>query len=432
MTSPRPKRYLRQGATRGHRTDAPAEAAGQAQSNGADPAPQPEPQSGPILREAPWNGKLARARAHVAVVVVYHRGDHHVVWPHERNRVLLHRRPATMYEVDLGLHRTVITADLPSRDYAGSFHASITVQWRVFDPSAVVRHQVLDIEEALSATLLHRARGIARDFSIDQMTAAEDEINDRLGGVAIDVTAPTGIEQAMLSATDLGCLGAEYGLWTRAITHLTLDQAATEHNTKMMRLKWAIEEEEAEHKLRIIKNRNEHEITAERVAVYREIVAAGDFERFALRLASHPDEISAITAIIREDQLTSRRDTIDFISRMVESGVVERWEVSDQVREALEWLTDATARVVTDKSHRNDETGQIVHERRRGRGKPREEGSAPRPSHEVIAGTAETVPHEEGTTSESPPEVTVTEPDPASLETPPRSDGTAAFPPPDE
>ena len=403
MTSPRPKGYLRQGATRGHRTDALAEAAGQAQPKGADLAQQPEPQTGPILREAPWDGKLARARAHVAVVVVYHRGDHHVVWPHERNRVQLHRRPTTMYEVDLGLRRTVLTADLPSRGYAGSFHASITVQWRVFDPSAVVRHQVLDIEEALSATLLHRARGIARDFSIDQVTAAEDEINDQLGGVAIEVTAPTGIEQARREATDRGYLGAEYGLWTRAITHLTLDEAATEHNTKMMKLKWAIEEEEAEHKLRVVKNRNEHEITAERVAVYRQIVAAGDVERFALRLASNPDEISAITAIIREDQLTSRRDTIDFISRMVDSGVVERWEVSDQVREALEWLTDATARVVTDKGHRNSETGQIVHQRRHGRGKPLEEGSAPRPPHEVVTVTAETVPHEEGSTSDPPP-----------------------------
>lgn len=432
MTSPRPKRYLRQRATRGHRTDAPAEAAGQAQSNGADAAPQPESQTGPIIREAPWDGKLARARAHVAVVVVYRRGDHQVVWPQERNRVLLHRRPTTMYEVDLGLHRTVITADLPSRDYTGSFHASITVQWRVFDPSAVVRHQVLDIEEALSATLLHQARGIARDFSIDQVAAAEDEINDQLGGVAIDVTAPTGIEQAMLSATDRGCLGAEYGLWTRAITHLTLDEAATEHNTKMMKLKWAIEEEEAEHKLRVVKNRNEHEITVERVAVYRKIVAAGDVEQFALRLASHPDEISAITAIIREDQLTSRRDTIDFISRMVDSGVVERWEVSDQVREALAWLTDATARVVTHKDHRNSETGQIVHQRRRGRGKHPEEGSAPRPPHEVITVTAETVPHEEGATSESPAEVIVTEPDPASPEALPQSEGTAALPPPDE
>ena len=128
-----------------------------------------------------------------------------------------------------------------------------------------MRHRVLDIEETLSATLLRQARSIARDFSIGQVAAAEDEINNRLGGVAIDVTAPASIEQAMHEATDRGCLGAEYGLWTRAITHLTLDQAATDHNTKMMKLTWAIEEEKAEQELRKIKNKNQQEITTARI-----------------------------------------------------------------------------------------------------------------------------------------------------------------------
>jgi hypothetical protein len=299
--------------------------------------------------------------------------------------VLLHRRPTTIYEIDLGLHRTMISADLPSGDYAASFHASISVQWRVFNPSAIVRHQVLDINETLSATLLRRARGVARDFRIDQVSAAEDKINDRLGGVAIDVTAPAGIQQAMREATDHGCLGAEYGLWTHAITHLTLDEAAAEHNVKMMKLNWAVEEEKAEQELRIIRNENEQQITANRIAVYRDIIAAGDAERFALRLASHPDAISDITAIIREDQLTSRHDTIDFIEHMVDSGVVERWEVSDQVREALAWLKEATARVVADKDHRMTEADQPVRQRRRGRGTPIEEGNAsPAPPQVIV------------------------------------------------
>jgi hypothetical protein len=380
----------------------------QAQSNGAGLDVQLQPQAGPILRESRWNGRLPRARAHVAVVVVFRRGDHQVVWPHERTRVLLHRRPTTVYEVDLGLHRQVIPADLPSKDHAGSFHASISIQWRVLNPSEVVRHQVLDIEETLSAALLRQARGIAREFSMDQITGAEDKINDHFRGVGIDVTAPTLIEQAMREATELGCLGAEYGLWTRVITHLALDEAATEHNAKMMQLNWAIEEEKAEHELRVLKNKNQQEIMAERITVYREIVAAGDVERFALRLASHPDEISAITEIIREDQLTSRRDTIDFISRMVDSGVVERWEVSDQVKQALEWLRDATARVVTNKDHRDAQKDQATQQRRRGRGKPNNETSASNPSPEIIMGKVESVspeaPESAEATIEPPPD----------------------------
>jgi phage host-nuclease inhibitor protein Gam len=386
----------------------------QAQPNGDDPSPQPKPVTGPIMSEARWNGKLARARAHVAVVVVYQRGDHLVIWPHERKHVLLHRRPVTMYEIDLGLHRARVTADLPSWGYAGSFRATIDVQWRVFNPSAIVRHRVLDIEEALSAALLRQARSIAREFSLEQVTAAEDEINKQLSGVKIDVSAPTGIEQAMRDATDRECLGAEYGLWTRAIAHLALDKAATEHNAKMMRLKWALEEEEAEHKLRVFQNRNQQEITKERMEIYRKIVAAGDVDRFALRLASHPDDITAITEIIREDQLTSRRDTVEFISHMVDTGVVERWEVSDQVKEALEWLTDATARVVTDNDHRTGEIEQPLHQRRRGRGQPIEQSPEAEKPSEVIVVTAEAVPVDEADNSETPTEAVIVEENPGS------------------
>jgi hypothetical protein len=357
-------------------------AVGRAGPDRTAPAPRPKPQTGPILHEARWDGRLARARAHVAVVVVYQRGDHQVIWPHERSRVLLSHRPATVYEVDLGLHHASVTAELPSRGYSASFQATFSVHWRVLNPSAIVRHQVFDMEETLSAELLHRARTIAREFSVDQITAAEDTINDQLLGVEIDITTPAAIQQALQKATKLGCLGAKYGLWTSAISHLTLDEATIQHNTRMMKLNWAIEEEQAEQKLRAIKNKNQQEIMEDRITVYREIIAAGDVEQFALRLASHPDEISAVTAIMRDDQLTRRRDTIDFISHMVDSGVVERWEVSDQVREALEWLRDATARVVTDKEHRTTQADQHVHQHRRGRGEP---------SSNVIVVAAETI-----------------------------------------
>jgi hypothetical protein len=378
----------------------------------AGPAPQPKRRTSPILRETGWDGKLPPGRAHVAVVVVYHRGDHQVIWPHERTRVQLHRRPATTYEVDLGLYRAVITAELPSQGHGASFQARINVQWRVLDPSVFVRHQVLDIDETLAESLLHQARGIARECSIEQITAAEDKINDKLRGVEIDVTAPSGIQQAMRDATKRGCIGAEYGLWTHAITQLTLDEAAAEHRTKMLKLKWAIEEEKAEQELRKIQDTNQQEITKARIEVYRGIIAKGDVEQFALRLAGNPDDISAITAIIREDQLTSRRDTIEFISRMVDSGVVERWEVSDHVREALEWLRDATARVVTDKSRRDAEIEPGPHQRRHGRGKPIEQSPASQPPPDVIVVTAEAVPLKQTTQPETSSEPTAMEAEP--------------------
>ena len=101
----------------------------------------------PGRSSAKRNGKerSLRTRAHVAVVVVYRHGDQLVIWPHERKRVLLHRFPVTIYEIDLALHSTVISSELPSGDTAASFNASFHIQWRVFNPSAVVRHRVLNI-----------------------------------------------------------------------------------------------------------------------------------------------------------------------------------------------------------------------------------------------------------------------------------------------
>jgi hypothetical protein len=325
---------------------------------------------GPILNETPWSGKLTTARAHVAVVVVYSNGAHQVVWPHDRRRILLHKRPTTLYEIDLGIQHTAISADLPSSDHAEAFHASFSIEWRALDPAAVVRHKISDVYAVISAQLLRRARRIARRFEIDQAADAEDALNAQLDNPPIDATEPARFHQAMQEAIGRNCLGAEYGLWTRAIAELTLDDATIEHNTKMTKLTRAIKEEEAEQKLRLLQELNQQQIMKDRIAIYRDIVAAGDIERFALRLAHNPTDIDAIAAILHEEQLTNRRDTIDFVTHMVDSGVIERWEISDQAREALEWLKNATARVIHENDAQHQEIKQPSEEKRHGRADP--------------------------------------------------------------
>jgi hypothetical protein len=104
---------------------------------------------------------------------------------------------------------------------------------------------------------------------------------------------------------------------------------------------------------------------------------------------------------------------------MVDSRVVERWEVSDQVKQALEWLKVATARVVTDEDHRYTQIDNAPQERRQGRGEPVESGAASGPSPETMKYTAEAVPVEEGAEPGSSPDVVVGEVEPEPPETPP-------------
>lgn len=99
---------------------------------------------------------------------------------------------------------------------------------------------------------------------------------------------------------------------------------------------------------------------------------------------------------------------------MVDSGVVERWEVSDQVREALEWLTDATARVVTDNDHRTGEIDQPLRQRRRGRDQPIEQSPEAEKPPEVIVVTAEAVPIDAANNPETLAEAVIVEENPGS------------------
>jgi hypothetical protein len=340
------------------------------ESDGSDRLDQPRIAHTPILSEHPWTGKLPTARAHVATVVVTASGEHEVFWPHERRRVMLHRRPATVYEVDLGLHHLKFPADLPAGDHAGSFQANFSIQWRVLDPSAVINNQITDVLEAIYPQVLRAARRTARTFDISDSADAEDAINKQFDRPAVDIGNPDQMRDYVRGAQKWYFPGADCGLWIRAIVHLTLDEAAIKHKKRMIELARALAEENAEQELRERKEKNQRAIMNARIEMYRDIIAAGNVEQLALQLAQTPGDISAIVAILREEELASRHDTIDFITHMVDSGVIERWEVSDQVREALTWLKEATARVIRERDAQQSDSGPAGQQVRRGRDDP--------------------------------------------------------------
>ena len=354
------------------------------------------PSDGPIISENLWSGHLPPARAHVAVVLVHKKGNHEVLWPHNRHRHRSFHRPRTVYEVDLGLHHTTIETELPSKGDAFTFNAAITIQWRVIDPSAVTAHRVTDIKDIVSSHLLRQLRSIARKFDITESAEAEDEINEQTGSRAIVDAGHNHVGESLPDEEDNNYIGTEYGLWVRSIVQLTLDEPTIEHVAKIKKLSRALEEEKAEHELRMLREEHENRIRQDRMDIYRKIIAAGDFERFALQVANNPDDIGAIDAIIRDEQEVSRRDTIDFVARMVESGVVERWEVSDQAREALKWLKDSTSRVISERQHHR-EIEPSHRQRRKGR-ENADEGGASQPQSpsdtiegQVTASTTESV-----------------------------------------
>jgi hypothetical protein len=84
----------------------------------------------------------------------------------------------------------------------------------------------------------------------------------------------------------------------------------------------------------------------QRVSLYRGIIAAGDIDQFAVRIAQNPSDIGAVMEAIRADRDAGRRHAIDFFTRLAESGLIERHEMGDIAQETLQWLNESVTRVI--------------------------------------------------------------------------------------
>lgn len=239
---------------------------------------------------------------------------------------------ATLYEVDLGLNHTVAEFPLPSSDRLISFMATADIEWRVVDQAQVVGDNLRDVRAALVPLLRGRLRAVTREFSTTDVSAADDAVN-----TAIENWEP----------------GRPYGLKTRFTIGLTADPQSTEHAAARMKLRQQIEIEDLEHQVKDRSDRHERERQRARLDVYRTIIAAGNIEQFALQLARKPDDVRAVMQLAREERSEERRELTDFLTKLLSSGAIDRWDIEDQVREALTWLAESTQRTV--------QTGEFNH-----------------------------------------------------------------------
>jgi hypothetical protein len=177
------------------------------------------------------------------------------------------------------------------------FRAVIDVYWRVADPMLVVRDGVRDVRAALTPALLGQLREVTRGHSVEDPEAAERAAN------------------AMVYHT---AVGADLGLRTTTLVRFAMDETVRER----IRLE-------------------------SRVATYRAIIASGDLNQFALRLAHHPKDAARVVELLVKERDAHRTATIDFVTRLIDSGAIDRWEIDDQVRTVLQWLQDNTRTVIT-------------------------------------------------------------------------------------
>jgi hypothetical protein len=203
----------------------------------------------------------------------------------------------TMYEVDLGVHVTQIEAAPPSHGDKIAFHANIDLVWQVINPSKVVRAGIKDVGQAVSPFLLSRLRAVTRQYEIDASEKAEQAANDEFQD---------------------GTLGADFGLSLQVFVRLSMDESSLTYA--------AIQR---------------------KVEIYRDIIAQGDYNQFALQLAANPDDVDTVVRLLVNERDSHRQAVFDFVTRLLESDALDRWQIDDQVRTTLQWLRDSGYKVLT-------------------------------------------------------------------------------------
>jgi hypothetical protein len=226
-----------------------------------------------------------------------------------------------LYEVDISLNRTSIQLELPSAGDTVAFHVHASVEWRVADPLFIVANGIRDVRETLTAPLRERLSHITRRYHARAVANAEEE-------------AVRKIRQEDI--------GASYGLATTIYLHFTMDAAAAEQISTLEKLAHKIAVAEETHKLEMLQAMNTQELLDLKVSRYRSLMEAGDINRFAVQLAHNPDDVASVVQAIQAEKERDRRYATEFVSQLLESGVIEKWEMSDQARAALEVLKAST------------------------------------------------------------------------------------------
>ncbi|MFI0230092.1 hypothetical protein [Streptomyces sp. NPDC017086] len=299
--------------------------------------------------------------------------------PHRPTRAeIAARRYTAVYEVDMGVHPFTGTFTLPSDNDAFEFTAEVDFSWQVLDPARFVRSGHRDVPGLLAGTLQQAARPVSRRFAIADSGAAEREL----------LTALTPLEP----------LGSEVGLQVTWTLRLRRDQAAIEHQQRLLAIDHSAAEQirvarrgaeidtELDHRARaqdrlhleramdygrqhqelalqqqhwqqeqaMLHGAQQHQLAvqqaqhalamqqyeAQKVAFYQWHLQQGGVQAWALHLAEHPQDTGLVMTAMREDQLRMIQAQMDLVKELLAGDNAEKFELEGPKQLALRTVTD--------------------------------------------------------------------------------------------
>jgi hypothetical protein len=268
-----------------------------------------------------------RVRAGVGIVLVNVRGEARSFSPHQWPTLgeLVWAGSGSLYEVDMGLHHTEVALQLPAREDAFAFPVRAHVEWQVVDAIQVVRDNIRDVRVILASLLYWVLADQTRSVPVARPAEAETKAQKALNGLD---------------------LAGRYGLRVGIILEFRTDEPSVGHATARREAEHELEIEMLKQKVREAQERHNNVLISARLEMYRGIITRGDFDQFALQLAQRPEDVASVVQLMRDERDERLRQVTDFVLQMLNSGAIERWEIDDQVRTALNWLKESTENII--------------------------------------------------------------------------------------
>ncbi|MDX2564605.1 hypothetical protein PV371_33820 [Streptomyces sp. TX20-6-3] len=282
---------------------------------------------GPLIAE--YAPPYRRRSGKVAAVLLYRNGGHRVVWPdrvEDVNKPML-GSAYTVFEVQLGRNVTEFRLQLPAAGDGVFFEAVARVQWVVTDPHLVVREQVEDVAELLHDELLDGLRRISRRFRITEAQRADEAVREEL-------------------STGRLRFGADIGLRTRVHVFVDLDDSVKAEVSRRDRVGVTMEADERVAEAERRREAAERALVADRAREMEALFRRGDLAQIAHHMAMHPDKQWEIRTQLQRERREGQEDYLAVFNRLLDTGVLERHDIGEQMYQVLMYLRTQTGTVL--------------------------------------------------------------------------------------
>ncbi|MEW1695784.1 hypothetical protein [Streptomyces sp. NPDC091278] len=316
----------RDGEARGRSGGDPYDGPGGGPDSGSASGPAGRPR-GPLVGE--YAPPYRRRSGRVAAVLLYRNGGHRIIWPDRTEDVNkpMFGTPYTVFEVRLGRNVTEFRLQLPAAGDGVFFEAVAKVQWVVTDPHLVVREQVEDVAELLHDELLDGLRRLSRRFRITEAQRADEAVREELAAGRLS-------------------FGRDIGLRTRVLVFIDLDASVKAEVSRRDRVGVTMEADERVAEAERRREAAERALIADRAREMEALFRRGDLAQIAHHMAMNPDKQWEIRTQLQRERRESQEDYLAVFNRLLDTGVLERHDIGEQMYQVLMYLRTQTGSVL--------------------------------------------------------------------------------------